>query len=159
MANLQQRGGQVLIRVGGNTQETAVLVPSTPDGLIIEKDLAGVTNPVRPISPPSYQKENLTPYNIDRYSPSRIHPRSHIHARQRLLSRKRQMVPRHPLQRHTKPPSRHRRTRRTNPRRLPHRSPSRKRTRFIRHPRSSSSNLQSFRLFWRVWDYGGCGWE
>lgn len=46
MANLQQRGGQVLIRVGGNTQETAVLVPSTPDGLIIEKDLAGVTNPV-----------------------------------------------------------------------------------------------------------------
>jgi hypothetical protein len=47
MANLQQRGGQVLIRVGGNTQETAVLVPSTPDGLIIEKDHAGVTNPVR----------------------------------------------------------------------------------------------------------------
>ena len=47
MANLQQRGGQVLIRVGGNTQETAVLVPSTPDGLIIEKDLASViTNPV-----------------------------------------------------------------------------------------------------------------
>ena len=46
MANLQQRGGQILIRVGGNTQETAVLVPSTPDGLIIEKDLAGVTNPV-----------------------------------------------------------------------------------------------------------------
>ena len=46
MANLQQRGGQVLVRVGGNTQETAVLVPSTPDGLIIEKDLAGVTNPV-----------------------------------------------------------------------------------------------------------------
>jgi hypothetical protein len=46
MANLQQRGGQVLVRVGGNTQDTAVLVSSTPDGLIIEKDLAGVTNPV-----------------------------------------------------------------------------------------------------------------
>ena len=51
MANLQQRGGQVLIRVGGNTQETAVLVPSTPDGLIIEKDLAGATNPVCFLSP------------------------------------------------------------------------------------------------------------
>lgn len=46
MANLQQRSGEVLIRVGGNTQDTAVLVPSTPDGLILEKDLAGVTNPV-----------------------------------------------------------------------------------------------------------------
>jgi hypothetical protein len=46
MANIQQRVGEVLIRVGGNTQDTAVLVPSTPDGLIIEKDLAGVTNPV-----------------------------------------------------------------------------------------------------------------
>lgn len=46
MANLQQRSGEVLIRVGGNTQDTAVLVPSTPDGLILEKDIAGVSNPV-----------------------------------------------------------------------------------------------------------------
>ena len=62
MANLQQRGGQVLIRVGGNTQETAVLVPSTPDGLIIEKDLASVTNPVRLFL---FLKDNLIPYPID----------------------------------------------------------------------------------------------
>ena len=55
MANLQQRGGQVLIRVGGNTQETAVLVPSTPDGLIIEKDLAGATNPVCVFPPFNYE--------------------------------------------------------------------------------------------------------
>ena len=46
MANLQQRSGRVQVRVGGNTQDTAVLVPSTPDGKILEKDLAGVTNPV-----------------------------------------------------------------------------------------------------------------
>jgi len=47
MANLAQRVGRVNIRVGGNTQETAVLVPSTPDGKILEKDIAGSSNPVR----------------------------------------------------------------------------------------------------------------
>lgn len=46
MANIQQRVGQVKIRVGGNTQETAVLVASTPDGKILEKDVNGVSNPV-----------------------------------------------------------------------------------------------------------------
>ncbi|KAJ3503352.1 hypothetical protein NLJ89_g8478 [Agrocybe chaxingu] len=47
MANLQSRGGQVHIRVGGNTQETAVLVPNTPDGRILEKDYSGITNPTQ----------------------------------------------------------------------------------------------------------------
>lgn len=46
MANLAQRSGSVQVRVGGNTQETAVLVESTPDGRILEKNLTGVTNPV-----------------------------------------------------------------------------------------------------------------
>lgn len=46
MANLQSRVGRINIRVGGNTQETATLVPNTTDGRILEKDLAGVTNPV-----------------------------------------------------------------------------------------------------------------
>ena len=47
MANIQQRSGGVVVRVGGNTQETASLVESTPDGRILEKDLKGSTNPVR----------------------------------------------------------------------------------------------------------------
>ncbi|EDR09602.1 glycoside hydrolase family 79 protein [Laccaria bicolor S238N-H82] len=47
MANLAQRVGRVTIRVGGNTQETAVLVPSTPDGKILEKDIAGASNPTQ----------------------------------------------------------------------------------------------------------------
>lgn len=47
MANIQQRAGRVVIRVGGNTQETAVLVDSTPDGKILEKDLTRISNPVR----------------------------------------------------------------------------------------------------------------
>lgn len=46
MANIQERAGRVYVRVGGNTQETAVLVDKTSDGRIIEKDLTGVTNPV-----------------------------------------------------------------------------------------------------------------
>ncbi|KAH9476924.1 Beta-glucuronidase [Psilocybe cubensis] len=50
MANLQSRTGRVNIRVGGNTQETATLVNSTPDGLIIEKDYEGATNPT--LTPP-----------------------------------------------------------------------------------------------------------
>ncbi|KAF8970658.1 glycoside hydrolase family 79 protein [Flammula alnicola] len=47
MANIQQRTGRINVRVGGNTQETATLVESTPDGKILEKDLAGATNPTQ----------------------------------------------------------------------------------------------------------------
>jgi hypothetical protein len=58
MANIAQRAGGVVIRIGGNTQETAVLVSSTPDGRILEKNLTGVTNPVR-----SYLLDILTPHS------------------------------------------------------------------------------------------------
>jgi hypothetical protein len=49
MANIQQRVGRINIRVGGNTQETATLVGSgiIPKGKILEKDLAGATNPTQ----------------------------------------------------------------------------------------------------------------
>ncbi len=46
MANLQQRAGRVYVRVGGNTQETAVYVDSLPDGKMIQKDNTNTTNPV-----------------------------------------------------------------------------------------------------------------
>ncbi|KAG2065347.1 glycoside hydrolase family 79 protein [Suillus decipiens] len=45
MANLRQRGGSVKVRVGGNTQETATLVASTPDGAALEKYYGGSSNP------------------------------------------------------------------------------------------------------------------
>ncbi|KAG2126968.1 uncharacterized protein EDB93DRAFT_1271920 [Suillus bovinus] len=45
MADLRQRGGSVRVRVGGNTQETATLVASTPDSAALEKDYAGIANP------------------------------------------------------------------------------------------------------------------
>ncbi|KAL0952547.1 hypothetical protein HGRIS_006805 [Hohenbuehelia grisea] len=47
MANIQQRAGQVKVRVGGNTQETATLVESLADGRALEKDLKGVSNPTQ----------------------------------------------------------------------------------------------------------------
>ncbi|KAJ6590373.1 glycoside hydrolase family 79 protein [Mycena sp. CBHHK59/15] len=43
MANIQQRAGSVMVRVGGNTQESAKLVDALPGGRILEKNLTGVT--------------------------------------------------------------------------------------------------------------------
>ncbi|KAJ7478241.1 hypothetical protein FB451DRAFT_1556993 [Mycena latifolia] len=43
MANLQQRAGSVMVRVGGNTQESATLVDALDNGRILEKNLTGVT--------------------------------------------------------------------------------------------------------------------
>ncbi|KAF8064386.1 glycoside hydrolase family 79 protein [Lyophyllum atratum] len=57
MANLQQRSGGINIRVGGNTQETAALVQSTPDGRIIEKDINGASNPTQ--TPPIVFTDDL----------------------------------------------------------------------------------------------------
>ncbi len=47
MALITERAGRVYIRIGGNSQETATLVDSLPDGAAIEKDKAASTNPVR----------------------------------------------------------------------------------------------------------------
>lgn len=46
MSALAERGGRVTVRVGGNTQDYATLVPSLADGKIIEKIDTGNTNPV-----------------------------------------------------------------------------------------------------------------
>lgn len=52
LANLQERGGGVTVRVGGNSQEAAILVESIPDGNVLEKDKSDVSNPVfLPLSP------------------------------------------------------------------------------------------------------------
>ncbi|KIK59064.1 glycoside hydrolase family 79 protein [Collybiopsis luxurians FD-317 M1] len=57
MANLAQRGGAVNIRVGGNTQDFAVLVDSLPDGKILQKDINGASNPTN--TPPLQFTEDL----------------------------------------------------------------------------------------------------
>jgi hypothetical protein len=47
MANIKERAGAIHIRVGGNTQETASMVDSLPNGEILSKDNADTNNPVR----------------------------------------------------------------------------------------------------------------
>lgn len=47
MALVVERVGAVHVRVGGNTQETASMVDSFPDGKIMEKDKEDASNPVR----------------------------------------------------------------------------------------------------------------
>ena len=47
MSHVIERAGHVNIRVGGNTQETAVLVDSLADGKMLEKDKQASSNPVR----------------------------------------------------------------------------------------------------------------
>lgn len=46
MSIMTERAGSVNVRVGGNTQETAVLVDSLADGAMIEKDKLDSSNPV-----------------------------------------------------------------------------------------------------------------
>ncbi|KAJ6627347.1 glycoside hydrolase family 79 protein [Mycena sp. CBHHK59/15] len=45
MSNVQARGGSVRVRVGGNTQETATLVPSLANGKIMQKEAQDTANP------------------------------------------------------------------------------------------------------------------
>ncbi|KAH7913618.1 glycoside hydrolase family 79 protein [Hygrophoropsis aurantiaca] len=45
MANIRERAGSVHVRVGGNTQDSATLVASTPDGAALEKDKTNESNP------------------------------------------------------------------------------------------------------------------
>ncbi len=48
MSLVAERAGRVHVRVGGNTQETARMVMSLPDGKAIEKQKIDTNNPVRP---------------------------------------------------------------------------------------------------------------
>ena len=48
MANLVDRSGSVKVRVGGNTQDTAVLVDEIPNGADLTKDYGDTSNPVSP---------------------------------------------------------------------------------------------------------------
>jgi hypothetical protein len=45
MANIKARAGWVQVRIGGNSQESAELVSSLPNGTILAKDMSNVFNP------------------------------------------------------------------------------------------------------------------
>jgi len=51
MANLEARAGGVVIRLGGNTQEFAAMVPSLPNGHTFAKADSGSTQTVRAWQP------------------------------------------------------------------------------------------------------------
>ncbi|KAJ7235652.1 glycoside hydrolase family 79 protein [Mycena rebaudengoi] len=59
LANIQQRAGRVMVRVGGNSQESAKLVGDgiIPDGRILQKNLTGVTGTTQ--TPPLEYSEEL----------------------------------------------------------------------------------------------------
>jgi hypothetical protein len=137
MANIQQRAGRVVVRVGGNTQETAVLVQSTPDGRILEKDMRGISNPVCGISSNFIPYDTLinsssfyvhyTPFNllIDTNTTLDLHARAAAHATCYILARERPLAPRCPVQRHAELPLGYCRAGAADPRRLPHWTPGR----------------------------------
>lgn len=47
MSIIASVAGEVHVRVGGNTQETAYMVDSLPDGKFLEKNKEDASNPVR----------------------------------------------------------------------------------------------------------------
>ncbi|KAJ7238587.1 glycoside hydrolase family 79 protein [Mycena haematopus] len=52
MSNLQARGGSVRVRIGGDTQETAVMVQTLSDGKMMQKQDSSVQYPLQMFTPP-----------------------------------------------------------------------------------------------------------
>jgi hypothetical protein len=76
MSNLAERGGGVVIRVGGNTQEFAALVPSLPNGKTFSKARSSVNTTVSllpiectksPFSPFSQTQTPAVLYTMDMF--------------------------------------------------------------------------------------------
>ena len=78
MSIIAEKAGAVHVRVGGNTQETAFVVDSLPDGGIIEKNKEDASNPVRTISH-SRDSEKTSSTRTDPLLPTR-HPRPFSHS-------------------------------------------------------------------------------
>lgn len=69
MSNLVERAGQVVIRLGGNTQEFATLVPELPDGRTFGKEESGSRQTVRAFyNYPGVHHDNFIRHGRPRYS-------------------------------------------------------------------------------------------
>ena len=135
MANIKQCAGQAIIRVGGNTQETATLVPHTSDGKMITKDQQSASNPTQ------------TP--ILDFTADLIYMLGNISA---LMNTKWYLgIP-------FQPPISNCRGRKSCPGQAPHRIASGKQTRFVCRPWSPSADLWSIQLFWWIWDDSSSHW-
>jgi hypothetical protein len=91
MSNIVERAGHVVVRIGGNTQETAMLVQSTPDGRILEKDQQGTFNPARTFL---YFHPKCADRVVDEYASHCIYPGPSTNDEERLLNDQRPLVPR-----------------------------------------------------------------
>ena len=89
-----ERAGAVHIRVGGNTQETAFMVDSLPDGKILAKDKEDASNPVRICQAVSTGVLTDGGDATDSDARAGHHAWVTVHVGQRLQPRERQMVPR-----------------------------------------------------------------
>ena len=110
-----EKAGSVHVRVGGNTQDTAFMVDSFPDGRIMEKDKEDASNPVRIVFLYSYISleevgKSKSPLRLvqalstrfscsthhqrlDLHSSLGIHARPLVHAWERLQSDQLPLVP------------------------------------------------------------------
>lgn len=69
MSNLQQRGGEIRLRVGGNTQETATLVDFLPNGEMISKQPSNISDPVSALlDGVSFQASDVALYGVCSWS-------------------------------------------------------------------------------------------
>jgi hypothetical protein len=92
MANIVERVGSVMVRVGGNTQESAQLVTNTSNGRILEKDKVGTFNPVILLSSSLLSVLNRS---LDQYPTVGVHTRASLYVEKCLFVSQRPLVPRY----------------------------------------------------------------
>ena len=84
MSIIAERAGAVHVRVGGNTQDTAYVVESLPNGKFLDKDKEDESNPVRPDAS-THANESITHSDAtDIYSNRCYHGRPHLYVGQRF---------------------------------------------------------------------------
>jgi hypothetical protein len=97
MALLRERAGEVRIRVGGNTQESAVLVDSLPGGVMMTKQHLATGYVVRTSCMIPYSMTSSFNYRFmnasDRYPDSSLHRRGFVYYGEHLGSCEYEMVP------------------------------------------------------------------
>ncbi len=60
MSIIAEKAGEVHVRVGGNTQDTAYMVDSLPDGKFLDKNREDASNPVRS----EHRQENFPNHHL-----------------------------------------------------------------------------------------------
>ena len=146
MSLVAERAGRVHVRVGGNTQETARMVTSLPDGKAIEKQKVDTNNPVRLLlrSPRRVQLIDAfgwIPPVLDTNAGAAVHARDLVFVVEHLVAGEREVVSWYTLERHFGHPVGNRTIRPADPGRQPHWATSRQRTRSLRTVRGQGKGV------------------